>query len=112
MSAPRKRVRFSEAPPTIHEMNPAMFIRGQKIQLPEILEGVAYDRRKPCITYRLNKQTILKKIEEERWDDFIRIRVASMLKTQAKRSRIRDYRTKQIENYNIDKYQLSSDSDS
>ena len=112
ISTSRKRVRFSDVPPTIHEMNPAMFIRGEKEEIPEILEGTAYDRRKLYVTYRLNKQIILKKIEEERWDDFIRIKVASQLKAQAKRRRIRDYRKKQIENYYIDKYQLSSDSDS
>jgi len=112
ISTSRKRVRFSDVPPTIHEMNPAMFIRGQKNKLPEILEGIAYDRRKPWRSYILNKQIILKKIEKERWDDFIRIKVASQLKAQAKRRRIRDYRKKQIENYYIDKYQLSSDSDS
>ena len=113
ISTSRKRVRFSDVPPTIHEMNPAMFIRGEKEEITGNTGRNSHMIEENYgVTYRLNKQIILKKIEEERWDDFIRIKVASQLKAQAKRRRIRDYRKKQIENYYIDKYQLSSDSDS
>lgn len=99
-------VTFSPEPPTIHEMNPAMFIRGKTNKLPEPLDRIAYDRRKPFVMYRLNQKYILKKIEEEDFDSFVRIRRARYEKRVKKQERIGKYRKEQIENYHAAEHHL------
>ena len=60
----KRKVSFSETPPSIHETYPSEYFRRKKVNHPENLKKEAYDRRS-CNAkrqYKINKHKILEKI--------------------------------------------------